>query len=278
MEVFLADQAGACYGVNRALKLAMEASDRPDGKPVHTLGPLIHNPKVVSELEERGIHEAESPEDALGGVLVIRTHGVPKGVMPAAEGMGIEVVDATCPHVQRAQEEAARLAAEGRYVLIFGEPGHPEVEGILSYAGERAKVVEGIDDVPDLPVDTPVGVVVQTTQRNEKLRVLVGELEKRFADLEVCDTICAATGLRQSAALRLASKVDAMVVIGGRNSGNTKRLYEICSEACSRTVLIEAPSELEQGFFSGCGTVGVTAGASTPQSHIDAVVEVLSGF
>lgn len=278
MEVVRAEYAGACYGVNRALKMVKEAADAADGKPVVTLGPLIHNPKVVAELEEDGVHEASSPDDALGGTLVIRTHGVPKGVMPAAESMGIEVVDATCPHVKRAQDEASRLASEGRYVLIFGESGHPEVEGILSYAGDRAEVVESIDDIPDLPADTPVGVVVQTTQRQEKLDALVEALEGRYADLEVSDTICSATGLRQNAALELASQVDAMVVIGGRNSGNTKRLFEICAEACERTVLIEAPSELDAGFFAGCGTVGVTAGASTPQSHIEAVSKVIEGF
>lgn len=278
MKVLLAEPSGACYGVNRALNLAHEAADAANGRTVHTLGPLIHNPKVVDELAFKGVLVARTADEAEDGLLVIRSHGVPSGLIENARSRGLVVVDATCPHVKRAQEESARLAAEGRYVLILGEPGHPEVEAIFSYAGDAACVVEGVDDVPELDADTPVGVVVQTTQRPEKLAALSDKLSARFSNLEVCHTICAATQKRQDAAKQLSAEVDSMVVIGGRNSGNTTRLYEICIEACPKTFHIESACELDREWFAGCDVVGVTAGASTPRSHIDAVVEVLEGF
>ncbi len=278
MRVLLAEPSGACYGVNRALELAYGAAEAAEGRPVHTLGPLIHNPKVVDELVSKGVEVADSLPDAGEGLLVIRSHGVPSGLIEQAQARGLEVVDATCPHVKRAQEEASRLASEGRYVLILGEPGHPEVEAIFSYSGDRACVIESAGDVPELDPATSIGVVVQTTQRPEKLAALVDVLGARFDDLEVSNTICSATQQRQNAAKKLASEVDSMVVIGGRNSGNTTRLFGICHEACPRTFHIESACELEREWFAGCESVGVTAGASTPRSHIDAVAGVLEGF
>ncbi len=278
MKVLLADPSGACYGVNRALQLAHLAADDSDGFPVYTLGPLIHNPRVVDELASKGVKVASSIDDVDAGVLVIRSHGVACGLIEKAQDKGLCVIDATCPHVKRAQEEALRLSSQNRYVLILGEAGHPEVEAILSYAGQNACVVEDICNIPELDSQTPIGVVVQTTQRPQKLLQLAEELKKRFVDFEISNTICNATQKRQDAARKLAQEVDSMVVIGGRNSGNTTRLFEICAEVCDKTYHIEAASELVPKQFENCNVVGVTAGASTPRSHIDAVVETIENL
>lgn len=278
MKVLLADPSGACYGVNRALQLAHLAADEFARSPVYTLGPLIHNPRVVDELASRGVKVANTIEDVNDGVLVIRSHGVACGLIEKAQDRGLSVIDATCPHVKRAQEEASRLSSQNRYVLILGEAGHPEVEAILSYCGKNACVVEDICNIPELDSKTQVGVVVQTTQRPQKLLELQEELSRRFEDFEVCNTICSATQKRQDAARKLALEVDSMVVIGGRNSGNTTRLYEICAEVCDKTYHIEAACELTPEQFENCSVVGVTAGASTPRSHIDAVVRAIEKF
>jgi 4-hydroxy-3-methylbut-2-enyl diphosphate reductase len=181
------------------------------------------------------------------------------------------VVDATCPHVKNDQQAAGQLARAGDYVVIVGELGHPEVEGISAYAGSEVLVVQTPDDLPaKLPTDK-IGVVVQTTQPPEALDAIVGELKRRGIEPRVTDTICFATRQRQSAALELAASVDAMIVVGGRNSANTRRLYEICKTVCGRTWHVERPDEIHTGWFDGAGAIGITAGASTPESQIDAV-------
>ncbi|MGI6218025.1 MAG: 4-hydroxy-3-methylbut-2-enyl diphosphate reductase [Coriobacteriales bacterium] len=275
MKVLLARPSGACFGVERALRLVRQAAKESGASNVYTLGPLIHNPIVVADMKSRGVNVAGSVDDVDDGVLVIRSHGVPVNDINEAREKGLQIVDATCPHVSRAQKEAQRLAKEGYYVIIIGDPGHPEVEAIYSYAGDNACVVEDLSQIPDLPPSTSVGVVVQTTQPVSKLEQIVAVLKKRYSDLDVQNTICSATKNRQDAAIDVARQVDAMVVIGGRNSGNTKRLFELCHEWCDNTHHIESAAELDPKWFSGCETVGVTAGASTPQPQVDDVVKAL---
>ena len=274
MDILVAEPSGACYGVERALDMALDALGERDGR-IYTLGPLIHNPVVVAELAERGAQVIGSLDEADVGTLVIRSHGVTRGQYEEAQRRGFDIVNATCPHVLRVQKSAGRLDAEGRFVIIVGEKGHPEVEGILSHAGDRAAIVLDAEEIPDLGSGARVGVVVQTTQSPAKLAEIVAALEERGYDIEVCDTICAATRKRQEAALRLAERVDVMVVVGGRNSGNTRRLVEICAGACLHTYHIERPEELEAPWFAGAELVGVTAGASTPRAHIERVVAAL---
>lgn len=274
MKVIVANCAGACYGVNRALKKLDAAVFH--GAKVRTLGPLIHNPRLVAKLESRGILVADSPEDAEPGeTLVIRSHGVAPEVIEGAEARGLIVEDATCPHVAQAHKAAAELGAEGRLVIVVGELGHPEVDGICAHV--RGGNVIVVPTPQDLPEDLPerIGVVVQTTQSRAALEAVVDELERRGKDVKVYDTICNATRNRQDAARELAQSVDCVVVIGGRNSGNTRRLAEICSEVCPNTHHIETASEIDPAWFAGCETVGVTAGASTPQEQIDEVVSFL---
>ena len=281
MKVLKAEHAGACYGVQRALDLAYRAARA--GKPTCTLGPLIHNPQVVADLKAAGVDAVERVADIPGGTMVVRSHGVVPEVIEEARERGLEIVDATCPHVARAQKAAARLAAEGRYVVVVGEAGHPEVEGICAHARAAGGDVAAVVDAADLPAAATcagarVGVVVQTTQSREVFERVVSALRERGVDLEVKDTVCTATRQRQDAAAALAGRADAFVVIGGRNSSNTTRLHEICSALCERSYHVESADELDPAWFAGCDTVGVTAGASTPESQIATVVARLEAM
>ncbi len=272
MKVVKARHAGACYGVQRALDMADVTIH--DGLPAYTLGPLIHNPKVVELLEKSGVTAIDGVEGIDAGIVIIRSHGVVPHVKNAAEEKGLTIIDATCPHVARAQKAAEALASAGYRVIIVGEAGHPEVEGMRAYAqeaGAAVLVVAGADELPDA-IEEPIGIVVQTTQAKENLDGVVEALEGRGLHPQVKDTICFATRQRQEAAAELAAEVDAIVVIGGRNSSNTTRLYEICKARCERSYHVEGPEEIDPEWFEGCSAVGVTAGASTPEDQIDAVI------
>lgn len=278
MEVVLAKHAGACYGVQRALDLANEVLESHER--VFTLGPLIHNPKVVEDLEARGARVVHKPEEVDHGTVIIRSHGVTPQVRRDLLARGLEVVDATCPHVDRAQRAAAELADEGCRVIVLGEADHPEVEGLRACAEEAGGKVDVVGSPEDIPegLYAPIGVVAQTTQMRENLDAVVSDLRDRGLDPKVKKTICFATRQRQDAAAALAAEVDAMVVIGGRNSSNTTRLAEICTEVCARALHIESVDELDPDYFDGCKLVGVTAGASTPEDQIQAVVRRLESF
>jgi 4-hydroxy-3-methylbut-2-en-1-yl diphosphate reductase len=276
MEVKVARHAGVCYGVERALKLANEAADT--GGPVRTLGPLIHNPQAVEELQARGIELASALDDVDAGTLVIRTHGVDPAIIDSACSKGLDVVDATCPFVSAAHECAARLAADGYSVVIVGEPDHPEVEGILAWAGPDAVVIEEVGDIPARLPRRKVGVVVQTTQAMSRLTEIVAALLPRVSELKVCNTICSATDKRQASAEELAGSVDVMVVVGGHNSGNTNRLAEISSAVNPRTYHVETADELDPAWFAGALTVGVTAGASTPDVQMRGVIDAIEAL
>lgn len=276
LSVIRAEHAGACYGVQRALDMTLKAS--AESGSVCTLGPLIHNPRVVAELEDQGIHVANSVDAIDADEVVIRSHGVVPQVITEIKDRGFTVVDATCPHVMRAQRAAAKLASDGRHVLVVGEAGHPEVEGISAHALVAGGDCTIVGDAEDIPDDLPcrIGIVVQTTQSEAKLSEVLSALEGRGLDIEVKNTICSATTQRQKSAIALAQQVDAMVVIGGRNSSNTTRLYEICSQYCASTYHIEGAEEIDPAWFSDAKTVGVTAGASTPDNQIESVVAFLN--
>lgn len=276
MKVEVARDAGVCYGVERALKLAAEAAE--SGQTVHTLGPLIHNPQAVAGLRERGVEVAAHLDEAEDGTLVIRSHGVDPAIIEAAQLKGLHVVDATCPFVTKAQKAAAELRAQGYSVVIVGEPDHPEVEGILAYAGGEAIVVESVSELPDKLPSRRIGIVVQTTQAISLLEQVVAELLPRSSELRVHNTICSATTKRQQSAEELAGQVDVMVVVGGLNSGNTTRLAEICRVVNPRTYHVETADELEPEWFAGARTVGVTAGASTPDEQMQGVIRAIEAL
>lgn len=268
IDIEVARYAGVCYGVERALGMAEKAADEAR-KPVNTLGPLIHNPLVVNDLESIGVGTASNVSEVEEGTLIIRAHGVVPSVVEDARARGLDVLDATCPYVKKVHNAAERLVREGYQLIVVGESGHPEVEGIMGHAGDDAHVVSVPGDLDAIDLSRKVGVVVQTTQTPGALADVVAELSKRTMDLRVINTICSATQERQDSAAELARRVDAMIVVGGKNSGNTRRLAEICTAACPKTHHIEDASEIEAAWFDGASHIGVTAGASTPASHIE---------
>ncbi|MCL6635927.1 MAG: 4-hydroxy-3-methylbut-2-enyl diphosphate reductase, partial [Peptococcaceae bacterium] len=275
MEVRVADKAGFCFGVRRAIDLALETVRDRDG-PIYSLGPLIHNPQVVHRLSELGIKEIDDVGIAGEGRLIIRSHGVGPDVMKAAERQGLYVVDATCPFVRRAQELAGALAAEGLQVVVVGSREHPEVKGIVGWTGGRALVVENPAEAASIPSQGKIGVLAQTTQPLANFESVVKVLEEAGNQVKAVNTICSATSERQRAALALARQVDVMLVVGGANSANTRKLAQLCRESGARTYRIETAAEIEPRWFSGAKRVGLTAGASTPDWIIEEVLKRMS--
>lgn len=268
--VVVASEAGACFGVERALRMVRDEARAAD-VPVHTLGPLIHNPIVVSELAQAGVGVVEDVADAApGDVLFLRTHGVTPQVEEAAQARGLAVRDATCPFVKRVHRAAERLVSEGYALVVAGEAGHPEVEGTRGHAPD-AVVAASAAELDGATLGRKVGVVVQTTLAEETLREVVDALLGRCDELRVVNTICDATSGRQAAAAELCARADVMVVVGGRHSANTVHLAQICAQGCVRTHHIESADELDAAWFAGADLIGVTAGASTPAAHIEEV-------
>jgi len=273
VEVRLAQVAGFCYGVRRALDIVLEARNR-HGPPMYTLGPLIHNPQVIERLMQQGILIAEQvssvPE---GSTIIIPSHGAPKDVLEEAEARRLHIIDATCPFVRKVQEIAKELANEGYQVVVLGDPGHTEVRGIMSVAGQNALAVSKPSELNLSMLSDRVGIVSQTTQTVEQYEELVALISAHARTVRAHNTICHATARLQKAALTLAADVDLMIVVGGRNSANTRRLAEICTRAGVPTYHIEVADEIVGSWFEGAKTVGVTAGASTPDWIIEEVIQ-----
>jgi len=273
LKVKRAAKAGFCFGVKRALDMA----ERTVGtSPTVSLGPLIHNQQVVKRLAERGIQVVNDLEEVKSQqALIIRSHGVAPSVYQGAESKGILVVDATCPFVQKAQRLAAESAQLGQQVIVMGDKLHPEVQGILGWAGEQAIPIQTVEEAKELAFYPHLAVLAQTTQLAENFEGIVEELKLHTEDLTVHNTICNATAERQKAARELAEEVDVMVVVGGRNSANTQKLASICAEL-TKTYLIETAEELENIWFIEAKSVGLTAGASTPDWIIEEVYKKMS--
>jgi len=271
MEIILAKSAGFCFGVRRATQMAFEAA--AEHEAICSLGPVIHSPQVVKGLAEQGVKVVARVDDIPPGSVIIRSHGVTASEMAKVQEKNLAIVDATCPFVKKAQEYATRLSEEGYTVVIVGEVEHPEVQGIVSYAGEAVvHVVADARQAAALPRMNKVGIVAQTTQLYENLKDIMEVCLTKCQELRVFNTICDATSVRQNEAREIASRVDLMFVIGGHASANTSRLARICREIQPHTWHIETAEEIEPDWFAGAAKVGVTAGASTPRWLIDEVV------
>jgi (E)-4-hydroxy-3-methyl-but-2-enyl pyrophosphate reductase len=273
MEIFLADKAGFCFGVKRAINTAYEAAGK--GR-VYCLGPLIHNPQEVERLRRAGIETIDDfsmlqPGDS----LVIRSHGVPPRVLAEARDRNLTVIDLTCPFVGKAQRDAEALSKEGYQVIVVGEKKHPEVQSILGHAGEDAVVLETVEDVDGMNLRSRLGIVAQTTQSYSNFSEIVLKLLRISKELKVYNTICSSTKERQEAARVLARQVDAMLVVGGRNSANTTRLASVCRQEGKPTHHIEVADEIRPEWLEGVASIGVTAGASTPDWVVEGVLEKL---
>lgn len=275
MEVIVAKTAGFCFGVKRAIEQVYEQIATAE-KPVFTYGPIIHNEQVVQDLEEKGVHVLNS-EDELKllpeGTVIIRSHGVGKSVYELLDRPGITIVDATCPFVKKIHRIVEEQQKAGRRVIIIGNPTHPEVQGIRGWGDERTLVVEHMDQIEDLPVSEheKLCLVAQTTFNYNKFQDLVEKFTKKGYDILVLNTICNATQERQVEARRIASEVEAMIVIGGRNSSNTQKLYEICQKECKNTYFIQTLGDFNPECVNSVRSVGITAGASTPNQIIEEV-------
>ena len=274
MKVTLAAACGFCYGVRRAVELAGQAE-----KGTHTLGPIIHNPQVVGRLAEQGVSPVDSLDEVdKGAVVLIRSHGVGPEVYEQAENRELKVIDATCPHVKKAQQDAKNIIEKGEKLIIVGEKAHPEVISISQWGANRAIIIDREEEAQQIPFCDSMGVVVQTTFSQEQFKRIAAILQQKTNHLDVHMTICTATQQRQQAAIELAGQVDAMIVIGGKNSANTGRLAQVCREQDCPTYHIETAAELDTAWFSGMNHIGITAGASTPDWIIQEVVKIMENL
>lgn len=290
MEVRRARTAGFCMGVSLALRkldqlmsqTTNDAGQEACAPAIHTLGPIIHNPQVLEHYAAQGVMPIDAPEAMPAGArVVIRAHGVPQAMEDRLRERGIQLMDATCPKVKRAQILIQKHAAQGRRLLLFGEPDHPEVVGLVSYGGEGCLVFQDLATLKSLPVEPGHAYVLasQTTQDRQRFEDVKAWLQEKLGEeLPVLETICDATCERQDEAKSLAEAVDAMVVVGGHASGNTRRLVDVAKAAGAPCYHVETADDLNPHDFATCRVVGLTAGASTPKTIIDAVEARLQSF
>lgn len=275
MEVIVAKTAGFCFGVERAVAQVYEQITRGQ-PPICTLGPIIHNEEVVRDLTKKGVKVLTSLEDLEAmesGTVIVRSHGVGRAVYDKIESLGLHLVDATCPFVKKIHRVVREQNGLGRRVVIIGDKDHPEVEGIRGWADERTLVVKSEAEMAHLPdlAGEKLCIVSQTTFNYNKFQDLVEKFSEKGYDILVLNTICNATQERQVEAGRIASQVDAMIVVGGKSSSNTRKLYEICREECKNTYYIQTVGDFDPESVSSVRSVGITAGASTPKNIIEEV-------
>ena len=277
MEVIRAKTAGFCFGVKRAVDTVYEQLEKTsESTTIYTYGPIIHNEEVVKDMKQKGVIvlQSEAELDALTeGTVIIRSHGVEKAIYDKLNAKGIKIVDATCPFVKKIHNIVQKESTNGNYIIIVGNPQHPEVEGIRGWAGIKAVVVQTKEDIDKLiiPENEKACVVSQTTFNYNKFKELVEIILKKSYDVSVLNTICNATKERQTEAQRIAEEVDAMIVIGDKHSSNTQKLFEICKNACKDTYYIQTLDDLDMNQLGSVETVGITAGASTPNNIIEEV-------
>ena len=275
MEVKVAKTAGFCFGVKRAVETVYEVAESTQG-PVYTYGPIIHNEEVVRDLEERGVRVLESEEDLKkleSGTVIIRSHGVPASIYELLEQKNIAYVDVTCPFVLKIHRIVKKESLAGRHIVIVGNADHPEVAGIRGWCKGPYTVIKNQEEARAFLSECPekVCIVSQTTFNYNNFQEIVEILAEKGYDRLVLNTICNATQERQVEAKRIASEVDAMIVIGGRNSSNTQKLYEICRKECKNTYFIQTLGDFNPECVNSVRSVGITAGASTPNQIIEEV-------
>jgi len=274
MKIELAKSYGFCFGVKRAIKIA---ESNPGSA---TLGPLIHNNMEISRLKKDfNVSLVESLEDVKpGSATVIRTHGIPKNDLKELRAKNTKVIDATCPFVTKPQQIAEEMSQEGYDIVIFGDKNHPEIKGVMSYATGPVYAVLSIEELEKIHLRERVAIIAQTTRKIEEYNKIINWLVPRYKEVRVFNTICNATFENQDAAKELAKRADVMIVIGGKQSSNTKQLYSICKNCCSDSYHIESKDELQKEWFDGKKLCGVTAGASTPEWIIEEIIGKIREF
>lgn len=268
MKIYRARYGGVCFGVKRAIEMALKATRKKSN--VYSLGPLIHNRVAVESLKKQGIITVDKISDIKSGKVIIRSHGIPPALLKKLKRKKFEIVDATCPRVRRAQRYVERLITEGYYVVIIGEKDHPEVKGLLGYAGNKAVMYS-----KDLKLRKhKIGVVPQTTLDLVHLNEAIANLVPSVSEMKIYNTICKATILRTKEAMRIAEKADMMLVVGGKNSANTTRLYQMCKKI-KPSYHIESVDDVIIDWFESVKSIGVTAGASTPKEQVEEVIDFI---
>jgi len=273
-EVTTAKSAGFCFGVKRAVDMVYDEAKK--GERVYTLGPIIHNQQVVEDLEKKGVKVIDSVNDINNGydaTVIIRSHGVPEKVIKALREKNVNIVDATCPFVLKIHKIVKEASQSGKTIVIIGSDNHPEVEGIKGWCVNEPVVLESVEEAENYTVDgaKKLCVVSQTTFNYKKFKDIVDILSKKSYDIDVMNTICNATEERQTEAGTIARQSDAMLVIGGKHSSNTQKLYEICRKECENTYFIQTLDDLDLKQLQSFRSVGITAGASTPNNIIKEV-------
>ena len=273
MKINIAKSAGFCFGVKRAVDTVYKESSK---KNVYTFGPIIHNDEVVADLERQGVHVINDSEDFKSlseGTIIIRSHGVSKAIYDEILNAGLDLVDATCPFVRKIHKIVERESGDGRVIIIIGNNHHPEVEGIMGWCQTHPIVIENREQAEgiELDADTKISIVSQTTFNHNKFKYLVEIIRKKGYDITVVNTICNATHVRQVEAQKISSKVDGMIVIGGKNSSNTQKLYDICRNECENTFYVQTVKDLNLHELKSLKSIGITAGASTPKNIIEEV-------
>ena len=272
-EVILAKSAGFCFGVKRAVDTVYEQTGK---KNVYTFGPIIHNEEVVKDLEKKGvfvINTMEELDDITEGTVIIRSHGVSSAVYEALRKKGVEIVDATCPFVLKIHNIVKQESANGKQIVIIGNEKHPEVEGIMGWSKTQVHVVDTVEKAQNLQLDPQreVCIVSQTTFNYNNFKELVEIISEKGYNIIIRNTICNATEERQTEAREIAKRVDAMIVVGGSSSSNTRKLYEICKNECKDTYYIQTLNDLDMTSLGKADCIGITAGASTPNNIIQEV-------
>ena len=278
MKVELAKSAGFCFGVEKAVNTVYEEAKKGN-EIVYTLGPIIHNEEVVKDMKKRGV-EAVKIEDLASlpkGTVIIRSHGVSRDVYNFVKNSGHRVVDATCPFVKKIHAIVSVQSGKGKTVVIIGNPDHPEVMGIKGWGDKNTYAVENIEQFINLGLkkDEEIIIVAQTTFNHKKFQEIIDKISLLGYDVRCFNTICNATQERQAEAKKIASNVDAMIVIGDKKSSNTGKLVEICQEECKNTVFIQTLEDLDYGALLSVDSVGITAGASTPKHIIEEVQNIV---
>ncbi len=281
MEILIGKTAGFCYGVKRAVEGAKKDNDETE-KTIYCLGEIVHNKQVVEELENKGIKFIENIEDAKGKTI-IRAHGVPKEIYKIAENKNIEIIDYTCPNVLRIHKIAEEYSNNGYYIFLCGSKKHPEIIGTISHCGKNSSIIETEEDIEKVIEEyqktniNKLLLIAQTTYSLKKfddIKKIIEEKIPKTTELVIKNTICLATELRQKETQELSKKVDIMIIIGGKNSSNTKKLYEIAKQNCQNTIYVETKDDLKN--IDKTAKIGIMAGASTPQKSIEEIVEFLN--
>lgn len=281
MKIIRASVLGFCFGVRRAVELAEKALKENSGNTVYSLGPLIHNESALKALGEKGLKTVEETDISIipdNSTVIIRAHGVAPNIITKLEDKNCKIIDATCPRVKASQKMVERYTHNDDFVILTGDKNHGEVIGIEGYAGKNFAVIQNMDEAEIFSIENPdksnVILLSQTTYSPKEFEKIEKLFQSKFKNLAVMNTICPATNERQNALVELCSQVDGILVIGGKNSANTKRLYQTAAANCKNAVHIQSAADIPENFFN-LSTIGITAGASTPDQIIESVEKAL---